>query len=76
MAIVAMASFAYADNKPEIGRYQLVSGETQVPGQGLTTSVQMKEVYKIDTETGQVWRYSFDSIHGVGQFEPVKTIEK
>jgi hypothetical protein len=71
IAIVAIASFAYADEKGQIRRYQLVSGETQVRDAHIT------EVYKIDTETGQVWRYKIvDPLLQIGQVEPVKTVKK
>jgi hypothetical protein len=54
--LVAVGGVAYAsDDKPEIGRYQLLyaTNRTSGPGGGF----EVKTVWKIDTVTGQVWQY-------------------
>jgi hypothetical protein len=54
--LVAVQGFAYAgDDKPEIGRYQLLYAVTQ---ESLGTNVvAVKRIWKIDTVTGQVWMF-------------------
>jgi hypothetical protein len=54
--LIAFQGIVYADdNKPEIGRYQLVAAviTTTTP----SALIETKRVYKIDTETGQVWTF-------------------
>ena len=70
--LVAVQGVAYAsDDKPEIGRYQLLYAVIHDPENGRSEE---KTVWKIDTVTGQVWRFA-ETPQGGGApfFEPIKT---
>jgi hypothetical protein len=74
---VAYAEVAYAsDDKPEIGRYQLLYAVTETSG-GPGGTYQSKTVWKIDTVTGQVWQFVSTTIKGQVKesFLPVETRE-
>jgi hypothetical protein len=75
--LILIQGITYAsDDKPEIGRYQLVYGVTQVV---LKTGELRDEkgVWKIDTVTGQVWQYLEAPIGPKGEyrffFTPIET---
>jgi hypothetical protein len=73
--LVLIQGIAYAsDDKPEIRRYQLLYAVTYTGGPG--GGFDKKTVWKIDTVTGQVWKYSAwedkDAIVS-DSFEPVET---
>jgi hypothetical protein len=81
--LVAIQGIAYADDKSQIaddksqiGRYQLLYAITQTVNP--TGAYDEKRVWKIDTVTGQVWQYTSTS-NGKGQarenFYPVETIK-
>jgi hypothetical protein len=54
---VLIQGIAYAsDDKPEIGRYQLVYAVTTL--MDTTGTTEEKGLWKIDTVTGQIWRYN------------------
>ena len=54
--LVLIQGIAYAsDEKPEIGRYQLLYAV--VPGNEGKTTYDIKTLFKIDTVTGQVWKF-------------------
>jgi hypothetical protein len=59
IAIAALAAsspfVARADDTAHPGRYQLHYAVTQTDGHGMT--VENKTVWKIDTVTGQVWKF-------------------
>jgi hypothetical protein len=81
IGIQGVAAYA-ADDKPEagkseIGRYQLIYGITRYGSLTTGTYSEEKNVWKIDTVTGQVWR--FVSVERKGEFKesfvPVETHE-
>jgi hypothetical protein len=68
---------AYADNKPQTARYQLIYAVTR----GGKTGNDLKGLWKIDTVTGQVWRFNaatedVEKDESVGGFIPVRTGEQ
>jgi hypothetical protein len=55
-ALTALAIPAFASDPPEqVGRYQLVCAATKFTTEN--GSVEEKGLWKIDTVTGQVWKY-------------------
>jgi hypothetical protein len=60
IAIATIAAFAHADDRAEIGRYQLLYAVTEHAAPETTTgpsTITIKTVWKIDTVTGQVWQF-------------------
>jgi hypothetical protein len=59
--LVLIRGIAYAsDDKPEIGRYQLLYAVTEyAPPENTAgpSTITVKTVWKIDTVTGQVWHF-------------------
>jgi hypothetical protein len=62
---------------PEIGRYQLLSGDIQIPSEDKkSVSMKYQTVFKIDTLTGQVWKFWSAMTPGgelLESFVPIKT---
>lgn len=75
--LVAVQGVAYAsDDKPEVGRYQLLYAVTQTATP--TGTYDEKRVWKIDNVTGQVWQYvSSDNRKGEARqfFIPIETVQ-
>jgi hypothetical protein len=74
--IFAASTVSRADEKDAVGRYQLVYATTETYNPDSKT--EEKALWKIDTVTGQVWR--FDSVTSPGkhpvhqeEFVPIKT---
>jgi hypothetical protein len=73
IAIGSIAAFAHADDKAQVGRYQLFYGVIATT----STYFESKQVWKIDTVTGQVWVYVATVREGEAKegFIPVETRE-
>jgi hypothetical protein len=54
------AANTFAQEPAQVGRYQLVSGIVEIVGKGV--SARENAVFRIDTETGKVFKYSCGAV--------------
>ena len=72
--ILATSTVSRADEKEAVGRYQLVYATTETFS--VDAKTEEKTLWKVDTVTGQVWRFNSVAIGKnapIEEFVPIRT---